>query len=731
MPVTTKVSAYSAVASALVVQNGQRVRFYPFSPTGDLPAPVLAAEALSATTVRLTWSDESLESGFTVQRRLVGEAAWIDAGTFPANTTSAVIGSLLSSTAHEFRIKADALATSSAWSNIATATTLASPPTITTHPSSYVVNTGTPVTFTVVAGGGTPVSYQWRKGGQNLAGATASSYTIASAQTGDAGSYDVVVTNSVGSVTSNSATLTIQVPPVITQQPVSLNVAPGGTATFTIVATGTPTLSYRWQRQAAGTIGFVNVVNTLFPLSPPTYSGASSVTLTISAVSTALNGDQFRCVVTNGASPEATSNLVTLTVSAAPLITSAASTTFTAGLPGSFIVRATGAPAPVFAATGLPAWAALDPNTGVLSGTPPSTAGSPASVVITASNGVAPNATQTFALNVQAGTGVPVITTHPVGQSVGVGASVTFSVIATGAAPLTYEWRKNGATLAGATGMIFAIAAASTEDAGKYDVIVRNGVGAATSRAAFLSVVPAGVVATHAVVGGGYFPGSIISVTNTLNFPGTAESLGWQVLIPDGWSFVSAAGGQGDVKPVVGTTGVLEWAWTGPVTGPVSFTYTLNVPSNDSGPKDVAALVTIRLGGWPVQVLALPDPLSLPRATTHSADSDSDGRINVFELTRVIELYNTRNGSARTGCYRVQEGSEDGFSPDAARTSTTAAALLRYHSADTAMGAPRDGRIDLSELTRVIELYNYRVGTSRTGQYHVQTGTEDGFAPGP
>jgi hypothetical protein len=47
------------------------------------------------------------------------------------------------------------------------------------------------------------------------------------------------------------------------------------------------------------------------------------------------------------------------------------------------------------------------------------------------------------------------------------------------------------------------------------------------------------------------------------------------------------------------------------------------------------------------------------------------------------------------------------------------------------MGAPRDGRIDLSELTRVIELYNYRVGTSRTGQYHVQTGTEDGFAPGP
>jgi hypothetical protein len=61
-------------------------------------------------------------------------------------------------------------------------------------------------------------------------------------------------------------------------------------------------------------------------------------------------------------------------------------------------------------------------------------------------------------------------------------------------------------------------------------------------------------------------------------------------------------------------------------------------------------------------------------------------------------------------------------------------ALTRYHSADTrgaATGTARDGAIDLFELTRVIELYNTRSGTTRTGQYHVQSGTEDGFAPGP
>ncbi len=50
-----------------------------------------------------------------------------------------------------------------------------------------------------------------------------------------------------------------------------------------------------------------------------------------------------------------------------------------------------------------------------------------------------------------------------------------------------------------------------------------------------------------------------------------------------------------------------------------------------------------------------------------------------------------------------------------------------YHSADS----NRDGTLNLFELTRVIELYNYRIGTTRTGAYHLQAGTEDGYTPGP
>jgi fibronectin type 3 domain-containing protein len=82
-------------------------------------------------------------------------------------------------------------------------------PSITTQPASQTVNAGQSVTFSVVATGTAPLSYQWQKNGSNISGATSSSFTISPAQTSDAGNYTVVVSNSAGSVTSNTATLTV------------------------------------------------------------------------------------------------------------------------------------------------------------------------------------------------------------------------------------------------------------------------------------------------------------------------------------------------------------------------------------------------------------------------------------------------------------------------------------------------------------------------------------------
>jgi hypothetical protein len=225
----------------------------------------------------------------------------------------------------------------------------------------------------------------------------------------------------------------------------------------------------------------------------------------------------------------------------------------------------------------------------------------------------------------------------------------------------------------------------------------------------------------------GYVAGGSVTVNCTLTYTGTTTSLGWQVVLPAGWSYASGSGSQGDVQPLAGTTSLLEWAWTNVPASPVTFSYTLNVPANATGDQSLSALAIVRPGGTAVQVLATPDPLTISRVALHSADTNGDSRLSLLELTRVIELYNTRNGTTRTGCYLVQNGSEDGFAPDASRTSNANFTLTKYHSADTNAG----GQLSLLELTRVIELYNTRSGTTRTGQYHVQSGTEDGFAPGP
>ncbi|WP_375417157.1 PQQ-dependent sugar dehydrogenase [uncultured Hymenobacter sp.] len=107
-------------------------------------------------------------------------------------------------------------------------TAASSAPVVTTHPQSVAVAPGVAVTFSVAATGTAPLSYQWQKDGVDLpTNATGSSYSIPSPTVANAGQYRVVITNSVGSVTSNAATLTITAP----------NTAP--TATILTPAAGT------------------------------------------------------------------------------------------------------------------------------------------------------------------------------------------------------------------------------------------------------------------------------------------------------------------------------------------------------------------------------------------------------------------------------------------------------------------------------------------------------------
>ncbi len=108
------------------------------------------------------------------------------------------------------------------------AVTTATAPTITMQPASETVALGASARFSVVAAGSGTLSYQWYKGYTAISGATGATYTIASAAADSAGSYDVVVTNSVGSVTSSTATLTVE---GSASMPI-VNVRAGGDATI-------------------------------------------------------------------------------------------------------------------------------------------------------------------------------------------------------------------------------------------------------------------------------------------------------------------------------------------------------------------------------------------------------------------------------------------------------------------------------------------------------------------
>ena len=133
------------------------------------------------------------------------------------------------------------------------------------------------------------------KNGVNIAGATATAYTIPPATVADNGSlYSVKVSNAGGSVTSTSAKLTVRIPPAITSQPANKTVTVGKTAKFTVKATGT-NLSYQWRKNAVDIVGAKN----------PSYTTPATIK--------ADSGSLFSVIVSNAAG-SVTSNNALLTV---------------------------------------------------------------------------------------------------------------------------------------------------------------------------------------------------------------------------------------------------------------------------------------------------------------------------------------------------------------------------------------------------------------------------------
>ena len=708
----------------------------------------------------------------------------------------------------------DVIATSyagSATSNAAVLTVSAVGPTITTQPQGATLAVGGGTTLSVAAVGALPMTFQWRRNGLDLAGATGSALLLSNAQTYQAGDYTALVSNAYGTALSAAARINV-IPRVVSYSARVMIESDGAVATFLIEGSLPKKVLLRAVGPGLAPFGLTGLPDPRLELfdrganllavnddwaSTADVNGVVSTTAAAGAFALANGSKDAALVVTlqpgaytvRALPASGPGGLAYLELYDVDLATGPMSTLPYVGVRGrlpagggvvvggmgsngrgqrSYLLRAVGPTLGILGALANPSMLVV--REGVLVGqnddwdAVATEAAAAAAAVSRVAAFALPAGSRDAALaltgnlhagpcTVQVGSGdtvgglallelhdldaarpasfAPLLASPPVPTSVVAGSPFALRVLAHGSSPLSYQWRKDGVPVSGATAASYQVAAADLAAGGSYSVFVSNALGSATSLPVTLTVTadPVAASATHAVSGpAGYAPGSTVTITNTLSFSGAATGLGWSSTLPAGWTLVSHGGAVAEVKPSVGEGGTLEWAWTSIPTSPLTFTYTVLVPAGASGPQQVSAGAIIRMSGELSRPTASPGPLVIPQILSHSADSDANGRISLLELTRVIELYNTRNGTTRTGCYAVATTStEDGFAIDAARTSSATVTLARYHSADS----NRDGKLSLLELTRVIELYNYRSGTTRTGQYKVQAGTEDGFASGP
>ncbi len=358
------------------------------------------------------------------------------------------------------------------------------PPTIVAQPSAVSVVAPATATFSVAAQGSS-LAYQWTRSGAPIAGATSASYTTPATAVADSGAlYAVVISNTRGEVASDDAELTVTAaptPPAIATQPTDATVASGETASFSVVATGTAPLAYQWQRNGAA------------------IAGANAASYTTPATVDGDDGALYSVVIDNVTATPVTSAAVKLSV--IPEITPPAiaaqpqAQSVTVGQTATFTVAVTGTP-PLdyqWRRNGT-AIAGADGASYTTQATVIGDNGAVFSVVV--SNASKKTATSADALlSVTEEPQAPSIIAQPSDATVSIGASVTFTVGATGTAPLAYQWRRNGAPIAGANAASYTIASATLADHDAlFDVVVSNAAATtATSNAARLTVLDAWV----------------------------------------------------------------------------------------------------------------------------------------------------------------------------------------------------------------------------------------------
>ena len=437
-------------------------------------------------------------------------------------------------------------------------------------------------------------------GWNNIAGATSTSYTTPAMTANDDGSqYRAVFTNTVGSVATNAATLTLNVVPAVTTNPASTSVYAGTTATFTAGATGTPTPTVQWQASNDSGSNWINI------------SGASSNSYTTPVTSTGDSGTLYRAVFTNaaGSVPTDAATLTVTNVLAPVVTTNPANASVTAGATATFTAAASGTPTPTVQWQKLDAaagstWTDIGGATGTSYTTPVTTGaynGAQYRAVFTNAGGVVRTSAATLTVQY-----APVVSGSPSNSTVSVGGTATFTAAANANPAPTVQWQvsTNGGTawanISGATSTTYSFTATAGQDGNQYRAVFINNLGSAATG-----------VATLRVNQGPAVTGQPASVTtnsgSTATFTAVASgspapTVQWQKNSGSGWSEISGATSASYTTPTLtnGDTGTQYRA---------VFTNNLGTATTNAATLTIAVVANVSRAavGWGTQLANLVD----------------------------------------------------------------------------------------------------------------------------
>jgi len=463
-------------------------------------------------------------------------------------------------------------------------------PSITTQPTSVTVNYGGSATLTVAANGNAPLGYVWYQGlvgdTRTLVGMNSTSFNTGALTSTT--NYWVRVSNSLGDVNSTLATVTVNPPavaPAITTQPASLVITSGQSATLNVVATGTAPLSYQWYRGAVGTT--TNPVGT---------NSASFATPALTATTT------YWVRVSNSAG-NVNSLLATVTVATPPAITTQPqSVAINAGSTTTLSVVASGtAPLTYQWYQGAVGTTTTPVGTNSASFTTPALAATTTYWVRVSNQAGSMNS----GLATVTVTTPPAISTQPASSVIVSGQTATLSVVATGTAPLTYQWYQGAVgtttTPVGTNSASFTTPALTVSTS--YWVRVSNVAGSVNSSLATVSMAVAPAISTQ--------PASSVIVS------GQTVTLS---VVATGTALLTYQWYQGAVGTTTTPVGTNSASFTTPALT-VSTSYWVRV-SNAAGSVN-STLATVTVGTTTPADLALIPAGSFTMGRT-SGDTDTD-----------------------------------------------------------------------------------------------------------